>query len=83
MKQLLSLLLLFPLYANAQDWALFPYEQRSFYYNGDSTMLFELKQDSTELIGETQHLYFNQKAPDNYLQNCFDAFDEIEILALV
>lgn len=73
---------MFPLLANAQDWALFPYGQRSFYYNGDSTNLLEFKQDSTVIIGETQHLYFNQRAPDPDLQNCFDEFDDIDFETL-
>ncbi|MBP9797022.1 MAG: T9SS type A sorting domain-containing protein [Chitinophagales bacterium] len=82
MKLRLLLLFLFPLLANAQDWALFPYGQRSFYYNGDSTNLLEFKQDSTVIIGETQHLYFNQRAPDPDLQNCFDEFDDIDFETL-
>ena len=62
MKQLLSLLLLFPLLANAQDWALFPYGQRS-YFESDNNLVTEKTvkiavSDSIKMEGEIVTSYF-------------------------
>ncbi len=78
MKQLLSLLFLFPLTANAQDWALFPYGQRSFYYTTDSLEIYEIRQDSIQIISDTSHLFFNKKAPSVELQECYNELLEID-----
>ncbi len=78
MKLRLLLLFLFPLAANAQDWALFPYGQRSFYYTTDSLEIYEIRQDSTQIIGDTSHLFFNKKAPSIDLQECYNELLEID-----
>lgn len=79
MKQLLSLLFLFPLLANAQDWALFPYGQRS-YFESETYLPTEKSikiavSDSIKIIGEKSTSYFIYKDVTRDWNGCDSAMD--------
>lgn len=57
----------------AQDWALFPYKQKSYYTSSsDTSVLVEYYQDSSRLELDESVLFFNKICPLPDLQECYD-----------